>query len=765
MKRNLWIIGCGLLILASVITSCGSGSSLTKENVRLTLATSDDGFAFANFGSSDIAEVFDGSDLATMFGGIACVDGVIEPCVPTAEAASWAQMVNQARANGHCEGIVVQAAARYNNKEMPKTVQLAKDPDVDHAIMRAFATQFLPEVQAETNGWQMKSLEEILTALGDSFRGPTVEGASLFGSRTNSALSSLGSAEYTMGLYTEAGGHAVLPYAIEFPDDRTAIIFVYDSNWPGRSDRYVRVDLDTGEWFFSFSGADPNNDACQWTGKKGDMDLTSLTSRTNATVPFGDGSQTVKGSMLVIRAQAGNWSVKTETGTYSPADGAVVEGITASSIKAASVACGKPALTEYTVYTNDSNVELNLPDAASVYVVNDGGITQVQTEGQSSVNPIVITNKKISVKDAKVKLKVATSNLVAEATSANTIITIGDILNIDVTALDGTNFIQIVDNEIPQAQIDATGNEANNRIIVRTQNSNNLVTQTNIANDGTKTIINDPTLSLNLNNVVSTLDSALAINNKSLIVDNNAGAAPVPDPTASAVAAPAPAISATTPQTVPSRGMTWDSNLSKFVPVGSGTTTTTSSTIAGAPAGSTTTPYTTPTGATMPPEYCPDGWTVADYGKSFHVHQECNATVTAIWWNSDIEGGPGFGFQTKTGKELDFSGPTEFWSVGGGNFSFYSFTQKGCFLGPPPCDYSGPPTTQKPVYATLPPTTLYVGPVHRAGETYMGSETCSEWYPVDYVHKDGSKGTITGKVLWTYTGNGDEASYTRCVPS
>jgi hypothetical protein len=740
MRRNFWLFGGGLLVLVSVLTSCVGGSSLVKESSRLTLATSDDGFAFANFGSSDTAEVFDGSDLAAMFGGIACVDGVSEPCIPTAEAASWAQMVNQARASGHCEGIVVQAAARYNNNEMPKTVQLTKDSDVDHAIMRAFATQFLPEVREETNGWQKRSLEEILGALGDSFRGLTVESASLFGSRTNSSLISLGSAEYTMGLYTEAGGHAVLPYAIEFPDDDTAIIFVYDSNWPGRSDRYVRVDLDTGEWFFSFSGQDPNNDPCQWTGKRGDMDLTSLSTRTNATVPFGDGSQTVKGSMLVIRAQAGNWSVKTDAGTYSPADGVEVEGVTASSIKAASVACGKPALTEYTVYTNDPNVELNLPDAASVYVVNDGGITQVQTDGQSDTNPISITNKKISVKDAKVKLKVATSNLVAEATSANTIITIGDSLNVDVTSLDGTNFIQIVDNDVPQAQINASGTDANNKIVVTTQNSNNVTTQTNISSDGTKTVINDSTISLDLNNVVSSLDPSLSINNKTAIVNNNI------------IVSQDPGVSTTPMSTVPSRGMTWDSNLNKFVPVGSGTTTTSSSTIAGAPS--------VPTGSTMPSDYCPTGWTVEDYGKSFRVNQLCDARVTAIWWNSDIEGGPGFKNETKSGTQIDFSGPTEFWAVGGVNFSFYSFVQKGCFLGPPPCDYSGPPTTQKPVYATLPPTTLYVGPVRRAGETYRSGQ-CEEWKP---DNPDGSSGTIRGTILWTYTGNGDEAVYTSCIP-
>ena len=518
MKKNLWFIGGGLLLLASVITACGSGSSLTKENIALTLVASDDGFAFPNFGAVGTPEVFDGSDLAAMFGGVACVGGVVDPCAPTAVAASWAQMVNQARASGHCEGIVVQAAVRYNNQETPKTVQLAKDSEVDHAIMRAFATQFLPEVQEETNGWQKKSLEDILGALSDSFRGPDVEGSSLFGIRANVALSNLGEAEYTMGLYSEEGGHAVLPYAIDFPDDNTAIIHVYDSNWPGRSDRFVRVDLSTGEWFFSFSGQDPNNDACQWTGKKGDMDLTSLTTRTNATVPFGDGSQTVKGSMLVIKAKAGNWSVTTSAGTFSPADGKTVDGIEASSIKGASVACGKPALTEYTVYTTDSNVELNLPDAASVTVVNDGAITQVQTQGQGIKKPIVITPKAVSVDDVNVQLTVAQGNKIVQVNGVDTTIEISDLFIVNVTSSTGEEITQVVDDASPQLQIVTSADPANQTIVVTSQTVDKVVTQTNIATDGTKTVVyNAPQLQI-VNVVNQTPIVDLGVKNKELPV-------------------------------------------------------------------------------------------------------------------------------------------------------------------------------------------------------------------------------------------------------
>jgi len=657
-----------------VITSCGGGSSLTKESVGLTLAASDDGFAFPNFGASDIPEIFDGSDLAAMFGGVACVDGVVEPCMPTAEAASWAQMVNQARANGHCEGIVVQAAARYNNKETPKTVELAKDPEVDHAIMRAFATQFLPEVQTETNGWQKKSLEDILGALGDSFRGPTVEGSSLFGIRPSLSLSNLGEAEYTMGLYAEEGGHAVLPYAIDYPDANTAIIHVYDSNWPGRSDRFIRVDLKTHEWFFSFSGQDPNNDACQWTGKQGDMDLTSLTTRTNATVPFGDGSETVKGSMLVIKAKAGNWSVTTSAGTYSPSDGKNVEGIDASSIKAASVACGKPALTEYTVYTTDSNIELNLPDAASVTVVNDGAITQVQTQGQSVKNPIVISPTAVSVDDVNVQLTIAQGNKIARVNGASTNIEISKTITVNVTSSTGEVITQVADDASPQLQIVTNTDPAEQTIVVTKQTVNNVVTQTNISIDGTKTVVdNAPQLQI-VNVVNQTPIADLGVKNKELPVTE------VFVPTTKPVTS-----STLTTQTSVAGALSSSSTTAAVNNAVVTTKPSTTTTLKAAVASSSSTTTTTTT--TLPPT---------------------TTTTTST---------------TTTTTTTTTSPPA-----------------------------TSPPTTAYVFTTTT--STAYRGPTHRAGETYM-SGSCSEWYP---------SGTIYGTILWTYTGNGDEASYTRCVP-
>ncbi len=135
------------------------------------------------------------------------------------------------------------AASRFIRKVEPRTSALDKDVKVLHAILRAFATQFIPETQDEADGFAKKSLKEIVATLAASF--------------------AQGTPEYSLGVYTSTGGQALLPYALEFPDKDTAEIKVYDSNWPG-ADRYVTVDLVKGEWSFSFSGKDPTSDPKMW---------------------------------------------------------------------------------------------------------------------------------------------------------------------------------------------------------------------------------------------------------------------------------------------------------------------------------------------------------------------------------------------------------------------------------------------------------------------------------------------------------------------
>ena len=212
-----------VVVLVVVGSACsGGGAKVELVPVATELRPTPNGYAFANFPASASPEEFIADDLAKMFGSEACVDGVVAPCEPIAEAAAWARMVNQARASGQCEGMVVEASQRFDLSLSPPTVDLVNEGEVTHEIIRTFATQFLPEVQEETINWGEKSLAAIVAELVESFK--------------------TGKAKYSMGLYVERGGHALLPYAVEFPSPDLAVIQLYDSNWPGKN-RYVEVDL------------------------------------------------------------------------------------------------------------------------------------------------------------------------------------------------------------------------------------------------------------------------------------------------------------------------------------------------------------------------------------------------------------------------------------------------------------------------------------------------------------------------------------------
>jgi hypothetical protein len=394
------------------------------------------GFSFANFGSEATSEIFNSEDLVTMFGGGACVGGITTPCTPTAQASAWAKMVNESRASGHCEGLAVQAASRFDAKATPATESLTNAGDVTHGIIRAFATQFLPEVQDVTEEWAKKSLVDIVNELSTSFANKSVS--------------------YTMGLYTSTGGHAVLPYAIEFPKPDLAVVKVYDSNWPGM-ERYVAIDLAAKMWSFSFSGENPQEDADAWSGKAGDIDITSMSARTTATCPFcGDESKIAK-SVLLIRSTSLNWSVKTTNGTYSPSSSTSVAGVTSRSLRSAS-SNSAVKVPEYILYTDAEDFELQLPDTSSAYVSNGDSVVQVAATGSKVRKPIQFKKNIISVEDTSTTLTVSSDNVVAQVTSNLAKINVGTSrLSID---LGGKNAPINVNEAAPQIVVRSDKNSA-----------------------------------------------------------------------------------------------------------------------------------------------------------------------------------------------------------------------------------------------------------------------------------------------------------------
>ena len=432
------------VLVGGLLGSCGGSAStsrLTAVAIDSGVKPNEHGFSFANFGSEATSEIFNSEDLVTMFGGGACVGGITTPCTPTAQASAWAKMVNESRASGRCEGLAVQAASRFDAKATPTTESLTNAGDVTHGIIRAFATQFLPEVQDVTEEWAKKSLVDIVNELSTSFANKSVS--------------------YTMGLYTSTGGHAVLPYAIEFPKPDLAVVKVYDSNWPGM-ERYVAIDLAAKMWSFSFSGENPQEDADAWSGKAGDIDITSMSARTTATCPFcGDESKIAK-SVLLIRSTSLNWSVKTTNGTYSPSSSTSVAGVTSRSLRSAS-SNSAVKVPEYILYTDAEDFELQLPDTSSAYVSNGDSVVQVAATGSKVRKPIQFKKNIISVEDTSTTLTVSSDNVVAQVTSNLAKINVGTSrLSID---LGGKN-----------APINV--NDANPQIVVRSdKNSPPVITK------------------------------------------------------------------------------------------------------------------------------------------------------------------------------------------------------------------------------------------------------------------------------------------------
>ncbi|MFM2234395.1 MAG: hypothetical protein RL296_54, partial [Actinomycetota bacterium] len=432
--RTRWTLAATLLLAA-----CSGGTTEVKivSPIEALLRPSQHGYAFANFPSSATPEEFDANDLVSMFGAEACVDGNVGSCNPIAEAAAWARMVNQARISGHCEGMVVEATKRFVGNEQPPTVELSKDGETVNEIIRAFSTQFLPEVVDERDAWAKKNLAEVINEVARELEA--------------------GSTGLTLGLYTENGGHAVLPYALSTRESGVIRMNIYDSNWPGK-ERFVDFDLSSNSWKFSFSGADPENDAKAWTGGAGDIDLNSLATRQQSTCPFCKTATKVKNSLLVLRSTDNAWTLQNENGTYSPALNNAVEGIVSRPIRSA--ANYGTGIFEYVVSVEGTALSFKPQGIASAFIVGETAITQVETRGQNDTE-IVIAGDVISATDAGATLTVASNNFVAQVTGSNTVIEVNETnLQVSTESASGQVLNLTVNEEVSQIRVVADGANA-----------------------------------------------------------------------------------------------------------------------------------------------------------------------------------------------------------------------------------------------------------------------------------------------------------------
>lgn len=427
------------VLVAGLLVACGGSGSPTvtvsvpaielgpTSNADGVLRPTPNGFSFANFAADSFSsENFGGADLAAMFGSgpEVCATGSDTSCVPTAEANEWAQMVNESRETGHCEGFIVLALQRFAAKESPESSGLTSTAPIVHGIFRGFASQFMDSTRQEAKAWSKQSVKGIVSELVRSLKD--------------------GMPDYVLGLYGDIGGHAVLPYSVAFTDADHATIGIYDSNWPGQ-ERQVTVDLAAGTWRFSFDGSDPESDENAWTGGKGGMDLSSLETHTKGTCPFCDGVTTASTStMLAIRAATPSWTLATSRGQVTP-QGTAVEGVSISKVRAVAAKRNEWLVTVDADVMRAKSVRLTLPKGARARIVTPKAIsravtaatgadfdlteTSISTASATASILLVSGNKKVtatnksatlSLTDAGVPVNAASSGAVASATTIAT---------------------------------------------------------------------------------------------------------------------------------------------------------------------------------------------------------------------------------------------------------------------------------------------------------------------------------------------------------
>lgn len=480
MKKRIGSCVTAVVLLAACGGGGGGGADVsvpvaTGENQASGLIPNPNGFAFPNFGSAATAEVFNEADLVEMFGNTpeVCVDGA-DPCVATAEAAGWARMVNDSRAAGHCEGFAVLAAARFMAAEQPATVELVNQGDVTHALMRGFATQFFDETKKATKAIVKKSMRDKVAILEAGF-----------------AKKKVGD---VVGVYSDLGGHALLPYAIEYVTPDVAKVMIYDSNWPGQ-ERFITVDMAADTWTFPFSGPDPANDPSAWTGGTKDFDIAPYDARIAGTCPFCKGDSAARQTLLVIRSATADWTIETPDGTLSPtsteAGESTVRPMRSSSAGASQSAKNAVEKMGYLVEATLAAGETLTVKSSSVTRVT--GITpsatfQVDTRG-SSTEPVVIAPNEISTNDATAVVTLADGNFVATANGDNnTVATDGTQVTVTVDGADGNQVTAVADETTNAVEVRTPGREGVDENI-----NYEIVTQTAPEEVETKTVALDGT--------------------------------------------------------------------------------------------------------------------------------------------------------------------------------------------------------------------------------------------------------------------------------
>jgi hypothetical protein len=245
-----------------------------------------DGFGFENWGAPG---ELGATEMIALFGrDEVCANGGSGDCALYPAAQQWVDQVNEAMSGGHCEGMAVLSRLIYDgganladfDPAAGSTFDLSREnPTVSSAIEYWWATQMVQPVQEAFQSYQKLEPSEIATRLAEG----------------------LGSgAGYTLGIYSDQGGHAVTPIAVTDEGDSIAI-HVYDNNFPGTVQR-ILIDPEAEQWSYAMGSTNPQAETGGWGGGQGTIELTPMKSRVAKPFPspFGDAEEGGKTSHIMV---------------------------------------------------------------------------------------------------------------------------------------------------------------------------------------------------------------------------------------------------------------------------------------------------------------------------------------------------------------------------------------------------------------------------------------------------------------------------------
>lgn len=270
-----------VVILGLLVAGCGGGGP-DAEGPKVDASqidcaggtcaeiafTADDGFGFANWGGAKYPEdSFGVNEMVALYGPEqVCEEFADDYCVMNPGATQRMVELDTMLQSGRCEGMVV-LAGRLKiglnsiadiRPDAPAVADLKpKDPYLLDLISYWWGTQFGEDVIKSAATFRKLPPSELALEMAAGIKA---------------------NAGYSLGLYSNGRGHAVLPVAVRKEETGTYSVDVYDGNAIGEI-RTLTIDPATETWTYKFGAANADVDASTWTGTTGSLDLTPMSSR------------------------------------------------------------------------------------------------------------------------------------------------------------------------------------------------------------------------------------------------------------------------------------------------------------------------------------------------------------------------------------------------------------------------------------------------------------------------------------------------------